>query len=59
MVVDFSKGKRIFPLLVIDNIEVERVNSARILSFMIQNNMNWCKHATKIVKRAGKRFEYA
>ena len=26
MVVDFSKGKRNFPLLVIDNIEVERVN---------------------------------
>ena len=25
MVVDFSKGKRNFPLLVIDNIRVERV----------------------------------
>ena len=56
MVVDFSKGKRNFPLLVIDNIEVERVNSARTLGVTIQNNMNWCEHVTKIVKKAGKRL---
>ena len=36
VVVYFSKGERNFPLLVIDNIEVERVNSARILGVMIQ-----------------------
>ena len=41
MVFDFSKKKRNFPLLQIDNIEVERVNSAEILGVMIQNNMNW------------------
>ena len=56
IVVDISKGKRNFPLLVIDNIEVERVNSARIPGVMIQNNMNWCVHVTKIVKKAGKRL---
>ena len=56
MVVNFSKGKRNFPLLVIDNIEVERVNSARILVVMIQNNINWCEHVTKILKKAGKRL---
>ena len=43
-------------MLVIDNIEVERDNSARILGVMIQNNMNWCEHVTKIVKKAGKRL---
>ena len=48
MVVDFSKEKRNFPLLVVDNTEVERVNSARILAVMIQNNMNWCEHVTNI-----------
>ena len=51
MVFDFSKEKRNFPLLQIDNIEVERVNSATI-----QNNMNWWVHVTKIVKKAGKRL---
>ena len=56
MVVDFSKGKRNFPSLVIDNIEVERINSARILGVMIQNNMNWCEHVARIVKKAGKRL---
>ena len=56
MVVDFSKEKRNFPLLVIDNIEVERGNSAQILGVMIQNNMNWCEHITKIVKKAGNRL---
>ena len=55
-VVDFSKRRRNFPLLVIDNIEIERANSARILGIMIQNNMNWCEHVTKIVKKAGKRL---
>ena len=60
MVFDFSKEKRNFPFfrskLKIDNIEVERVNSAKILGVMIQNNMNWWKHVTKIVKKAGKRL---
>ena len=56
MVFDFSKEKRNFPLLQIDNIEVERVNSAEILGVMIQNNMNWWEHVTKIVKKAGKRL---
>ena len=41
MVFDFSKEKRNFPSLQIDNIEVERVNFAEILGVMIQNNMNW------------------
>ena len=54
MVVDISKGKRNFPLLVIDNIEVERANSARIPGVMIQNNINWCEHVTKIVKKTGR-----
>ena len=49
MVFDFSKGKRNFLLLHIDKIEVERVNSAEILGVMIQNNMNWWEHVTKIV----------
>ena len=56
MVFDFSKEKRNFPLLQIDNIEVERVNSAEILGVTIQNNMNWWEHVTKIVKKAGKRL---
>ena len=33
MVFHFSKEKRNFPLLAIYNIEVERVNSARMLGF--------------------------
>ena len=56
MVFDFSKEKRNFPLLQIDNIEVERVNSAEILGVMIQNNFNWWEHVTKIVKKARKRL---
>ena len=55
MVFDFSKEKRNFPLLQIDNIEVKCVNSAEILGVMIQNNMNWWEHVTKI-KKAGKRL---
>ena len=48
MVVDFSKEKRNFQLLLIDNIEVEliKAHSAQILGVMIQNSMNWEKHVT-------------
>ena len=57
MVFDSSKEKQNFPLLQIDNYEVERVNSAEILGDMIQNNMsNWWEHVTKIVKKAEKRL---
>ena len=52
MVFDFSKENRNFPLLVIDNTEVECANSARTLGVMIQNYMNWWEHVTKIVKKA-------
>ena len=56
MVFDFSKEKRNFPLLQIDNIEAERFNSAEIFGDMIQNNMNLWEHVTKIVRKAGKRL---
>ena len=56
MVFDLSKAIQNFPLLQIDNIEVERVNSAEILGVTIQNNMNCWEHVTKIVKKAGKRL---
>ena len=52
--VPFALLKIIFALP-IDNIEVERVNSAEILGVMIQNNMNWWEHVTKI-KKAWKRL---
>jgi hypothetical protein len=54
MILDFGRVKRNFPPLLIDNTEVERVNSARIFGVTIQTNMNWNEHVNKIVKKSGK-----
>jgi hypothetical protein len=44
IILDFGRVKRNFPPLLIDNTEVERVNSTRILGVTIQTNMNWNEH---------------
>ena len=56
MILDFGRVKWNFPALLIENTEVERVNSAQILGVTIQTKMNWNEHVNKIVKKSGKRL---
>ena len=56
MVIDFSKEKRNFTSLLINDVPVKRVESTRILRTTFQNNMNWNDHIHQIVRKAGKRL---
>lgn len=56
MVIDFSKEKRNFSPLMINDVAVQRVKSASILGISLQDNMNWNDHVHQIVKKAGKRL---
>jgi hypothetical protein len=44
MVIDFSKEKRNFTPLLINDVPVKRVESTRILRTTFQNNTNWNDH---------------
>ena len=56
LVIDFVKDKQDFPPLIINGTAVERVSSAQVLGLIVQDNMNWNKHVTNVVKKAGKRL---
>ena len=56
MVIDFSKEKRNFAPLLINDVPVERVKATRILGIILQDNMNWNDHVHQIVRKAGKRL---
>jgi hypothetical protein len=40
LVIDFAKKKHCFPPLTVDEVNIERVKSARILGLTVQDNMN-------------------
>jgi hypothetical protein len=56
MIIDFSKEKRNFTPLLINDVPVKRVESTRILGTTFQVNMNWNDHIHQIVRKAGKRL---
>ena len=47
--VDFAKKKHCFPPLTVDEVNIERVKSARILGLTVQDNMKWNEHIHNIV----------
>jgi hypothetical protein len=40
----------------VDEVNIERVKSARILGLTVQDNMKWNEHINNIVKKASKRL---
>ena len=56
LVIDFAKKKHCFPPLTVDEVNIERVKSARILGLTVQDNMKWHEHINNIVKKASKRL---
>jgi hypothetical protein len=56
LVIDFAKNKHCFPPLTVDEVNIERVKSARILGLTVQDNMKWNEHINNIVKKASKRL---
>jgi hypothetical protein len=56
LVIDFAKKKHCFPPLTVDEVNIERVKSARILGLTVQDNIKWNEHINNIVKKASKRL---
>ena len=56
LVIDFEKKKHCFPPLTVDEVNIERVKSARILGLTVQDNMKWNEHINNIVKKDSKRL---
>jgi hypothetical protein len=55
MVIDFSKVKRNFSSLLINDVTIEHIKSTCILVvFSLQDIMNWSNHVNRIVKKAEK-----
>ena len=52
LVIDFAKKKHCFPPLTVDEVNIERVKSARILGLTVQDNMKWNEHINNIVKKS-------
>ena len=55
-VIDCAKKKNCFPPLTVDEVNIERVKSSRILGLTVQDNMKWNDHINNIVKKASKRL---
>jgi hypothetical protein len=49
LVIYFAKKKHSFPPLTVDEVNIERVKSARILGLTVQDNMKWNEHINNIV----------
>jgi hypothetical protein len=45
-----------FSPLTVDEVNIERVKSARFLGLTVQDNMKWNEHIHNIVKKASKRL---
>ena len=56
MIFDFARVKQEFLPLTIKDVVVEREKSARILGFIVQDNLKWNEHVNHIVKKASKRL---
>ena len=56
MIFDFARVKQEFLPLTIKDAVVEREKLARILGFIVQDNLKWNEHVNHIVKKASKRL---
>ena len=56
--ISFAKGEPQFAPIVVDNQELERVNSAKLLGVTISYNLTWNDHVSVITKKAAKRLYF-
>ena len=56
MIFDFARVKQEFLPLTIKDAVVEREKLARILGFIVQDNLKWNEHVNHIFKKASKRL---
>ena len=52
--ISFAKNKAQLTSIVVDNKELECVDSAKLLDVMIANNLTWNEHIDQVIKKASK-----
>ena len=56
ILIDFTKKKRDLPPLSINNTQIERVSSQKLLGIQISHDLSWKEHVNQIVCKASKRI---
>ena len=58
MLVKFKHNEKVIPKLVVQNVEIEQVQQAKLLGLIINNNLDWKDNIQYIYSKACKRIYY-
>ena len=58
MIIDFKKNKHVFSPVVIDEKELDVVNSVKILSITLSSDLKWNVYINETIKEANKRLYF-
>ena len=56
MIIDFKKNKHVFSPVVVDEKELDVVNSVKILSITLSTDLKWNVYINETIKEANKRL---
>ena len=58
MIIDFKKNKHVFSPVVVDEKELDVVNSVKILSITLSSDLKWNVYINEAIKEANKRLYF-
>ena len=58
MIIDFKKNKHVFSPVVVDEKELDVVNSVKILSITLSSDLKWNVYINETIKEANKRLYF-
>ena len=58
MTIDFKKNKHVFSPVVVDEKELDVVNSFKILSITLSSDLKWNVYINETIKEANKRLHF-
>ena len=58
MIIDFKKNKHVFSPVVVDEKELDVVNSVKILSITLSTDLKWNVYINETIKEANKRLYF-
>ena len=58
MTIDFKKNKHVFSPVVVDEKELDVVNSFKILSITLSSDLKWNVYRNETIKEANKRLHF-
>ena len=58
MIIDFKKNKHVFSPVVVDEKELDVINSVKILSITLSSDLKWNVYINETIKEANKRLYF-